>query len=194
MIYYVSKCPFLYVCRTLQKGLFLMFCNGLKAFCSQQKTHRKGGAWQDTGRLIYKKSRGLFPGLTTVLTTNTAHICTNKAFNISLHVVHSFQTPYNVGVCFYVQFQMNLFCVCGVILFDSPLQCFRCHFFTPLVLSERSWHRFSSFPVTVSSFLHSFLHPKPSNLCIESHRFKKARYMSSVMASISSARSFRVIS
>ena len=85
MTFYVSKCPFLYVGRTLQKGVLPLFTKGFKVLGSQTENRRKGGAMCDLESLITKEKPGSFPGLTTVLTTNPAHIFPDKAFYIFRH-------------------------------------------------------------------------------------------------------------
>ena len=63
MTFYVSKCPFLYVGRTLQKGVLPLFSKGFKAVCSQKENRRKGGTMCDLEVLKDKGKAGVIPRL-----------------------------------------------------------------------------------------------------------------------------------
>ena len=63
MTFYVSKCPFLYVGRTLQKGVLPLFFNGFKVFGCQKENRRKGGTMSDLESLTDKGKAGVIPRL-----------------------------------------------------------------------------------------------------------------------------------
>lgn len=63
MTFYVSKCPFLYVGRTLQKGVLPLFYKGFKVLGSQKENRREGGAMCVSEVLKDKGKAGVTPRL-----------------------------------------------------------------------------------------------------------------------------------